>query len=88
MKAGLLTTGNVLLWNQGTGIARTVVRNHWHLDPNGNIEVRDAFWPTEKRRFADHAPWLLDYADLLATEDGRCLETAEEIRKCHLEGLA
>ena len=44
--------------------------------------------PTDKRRFADHAPWLLVYADLLATEDGRCLETAEEIRKCHLEGLA
>ena len=88
MKAGLLTTGNVLLWNQGTGIARTIVKNHWHLDPNGNIEVRDAFWPTEKRRFAEHAPWLLVYADLLATEDGRCLEIAEEIRKCHLEGLA
>lgn len=88
MKARFLTTGNVLLWNQGTGVARTAARNRWHFDPNGNIEVRDAFWPTDKRRFADHAPWLLVYADLLATEDGRCLEAAEEIRKRHLEGLA
>lgn len=88
MKACLLTTGNVLLWNQGTGVARTAARNRWHLDPNGNIEVRDAFWPVDKRRFADQPPWLLVYADLLATEDGRCLEVAEEIRKRHLEGLA
>ena len=88
MKEGLLTTGNVLLWNQGTGVARTAARNHWHLALDGNIEVRDAFWPVEKRRFTDHAPWLLVYADLLATEDGRCLEAAEEIRKRHLEGIA
>ena len=88
MEVGFLTTGNVLLWNQGTGVARTAARNRWHLDPNGNIEVRDAFWPTDKRRFADHAPWLLVYADLLATEDGRCLEAAEEIRERYLEGLA
>jgi len=85
---GLLTTGSVLLWNQGNVAARTAARNRWHLDPNGNIEIRDAFWPTDRRRFENHVPWLLVYADLLATEDGRCLEVAEEIRKCHLEGIA
>ncbi len=88
MKENILTTGNVLLWNQGNGFARTAARNRWHLDPDGNIEVRDAFWPVEKRRFTDQPPWLLIYADLLATEDGRCLEAAEEIRKRHLEGIA
>ena len=88
MKEGLLTTGSVLLWNQKNGVARTVARNHWHLDPNGNIEVRDAFWPKERRRFTAQTPWLLVYADLLATEDGRCIEAAEEIRKRYLEGIA
>lgn len=87
MREGLLSTGNVLLWNQGAGIARTALRNRWHLATDGNIEVREAFWPVEKRRFTGQAPWLLVYADLLATEDGRCLEVAEEIRKRHLEGI-
>lgn len=87
-KERLLSTGNVLLWKQGTSIAKTAARNRWHLDVDGNIEVRDAFWPVEKRRFTDNVPWLLVYADLLATEDGRCLEAAEEIRKRHLEGFA
>jgi len=88
MQEGLLKTGSVLLWNQGAGVARTAARNHWHLALDGNIEVREAFWPTPHRRFTGKTPWLLVYADLLATEDGRCLEVAEEIRKRHLEGIA
>jgi len=36
------------------------------------------------RRFERQVPWLLVYADLLANGDGRCLESAEEIRKLHL----
>ncbi|MGN0866679.1 MAG: type IV toxin-antitoxin system AbiEi family antitoxin [Oligosphaeraceae bacterium] len=87
-KEKILSTGHVLLWNQGNGVARTAARNHWHLVQDGNIEVREAFWPVEKRRFATQVPWLLVYADLLAAEDGRCLEAAEEIRKRHLEGIA
>lgn len=83
----LLTTGNTLLWKQNASIARTILANRWHQDAHGNIEVRDAFWPTAIRRFAKNAPWLLVYADLLATGDGRCMETAEEIRKRHLKGV-
>ncbi|MFA6724156.1 MAG: type IV toxin-antitoxin system AbiEi family antitoxin [Lentisphaeria bacterium] len=40
-------------------------------------------WPVATRRFEQQVPWLLVYADLLAS-DGRCLESAEEIRKLHL----
>ena len=86
--AKLLNSGNILLWDQKPGYARTAARNRWHLDDGGNIEIREAFWPVEKRRFGDHVPWLLVYADLLATEDGRCIEAADEIRSRYLEGLA
>ena len=84
---GLLKTDHVLLWNQTADYARTVARNHWHLAPDGPIEIREAFWPTDKRLFTEHVPWLLVYADLLATEDGRCLETAENIRQQYLGDL-
>ncbi len=82
----LLQTNSVLLWKQDGGYVRTVLGNHWRLDPEGNIEVRDAFWPTEHRHFQGRTPWLLVYADLLATDDGRCLEAAEEIFQQHLQG--
>ncbi len=82
----LLQTNSVLLWKQDGGFVRTVLGKHWRLDPEGNIEVRDAFWPTEHRHFQGRTPWLLVYADLLSTDDGRCLEAAEEIFQQHLEG--
>jgi len=84
-KERLLQTGSALLWQQDGSVARTVIENRWRLAPDGNIEIRAAFWPAEQRRFKEHTPWLLVYADLLATDDSRCLEAAEEIRRRHLE---
>jgi hypothetical protein len=50
------------------------------LDPNGNTELLQAFWnlPTDKKH-PDVVPPLLAYADLMATDDGRNLETAQLI---------
>ena len=58
------------------------------LDPNGNTEVLQAFWnfpPDEK--YPDVVPPLLAYADLMATNDGRNLETARLIYDRFLEPL-
>jgi hypothetical protein len=58
------------------------------LDPNGNTEILRAFWnlPLDER-FPDVVPPLLAYADLMATPDGRNLETARLIYDKFLEPL-
>ena len=58
------------------------------LDPNGNTEVLQAFWnlPADQK-YADVVPPLLAYADLMATEDGRNLETARLIYEQFLEPI-
>ena len=58
------------------------------LDPNGNTEVLQAFWnlPADEK-YADVVPPLLAYADLMATEDGRNLETARLIYEQFLEPI-
>jgi hypothetical protein len=48
-------------------------------DANGNVEIRRRFW-TFPREGAQLAPTLLVYADLIATGDARCLETAQLLR--------
>jgi len=58
------------------------------LDPNGNTEILQAFWnlpPDDK--YPDLVPPLLAYADLMATEDGRNLETARLIYDKFLEPM-
>jgi hypothetical protein len=58
------------------------------LDPNGNTEVLQAFWdlPTADK-YPDVVPPLLAYADLMATQDGRNLETAHLIYDQFLEPI-
>lgn len=85
MEEKLLVSENVLLWKQADNISRTILANRLRQDEDGNIEIREAFWPTKIRRYVRQVPWLLVYADLLASEDGRCIETADEIRKRHLK---
>jgi hypothetical protein len=58
------------------------------LAPNGNTEVLEAFRnlpPSEK--YADVVTPLLAYAHLMATEDGRNLETARLVYEKFLEPL-
>lgn len=82
---GLLNTSNAVGWRWGN-IAKAVSRNRWREDPKGNIEVREAFWP-DSRDLQGQIPWLLIYADLLATNDSRCLEAATTIYQRYLETM-
>jgi hypothetical protein len=58
------------------------------LDPNGNTEVLQAFWnlPADEK-YSDVVPSLLAYADLMANQDGRNLETARLIYDKFLKPL-
>ena len=55
------------------------------LDLNGNTEVLQAFWNLLDEKYTDVVPPLLAYADLMATLDGRNLETARLIYEQFLE---
>lgn len=81
--AGMMKTTHSQFWCQGN-IARIIAKNRWRSDAHGNITVTKAFWP-ENRPFEKAVPWLLVYAGLMAMDDGRCQEVAEEIRRKYLE---
>ncbi len=56
------------------------------LDPKGNTELLQAFWNfPEDPAHPDLVPTLLAYADLMATQDGRNLETARLLYEQFLE---
>jgi hypothetical protein len=45
-------------------------------DPEGPVEVLDAFWPRTEQAAPAAAPLLLVYADLMASNEGRSVEVA------------
>ncbi|WEK38377.1 MAG: type IV toxin-antitoxin system AbiEi family antitoxin [Candidatus Pseudobacter hemicellulosilyticus] len=53
-------------------------------DNNGNVQVYDKFW-SEPGEVLETAPVLLVYADLLITDDPRCIETAALIYDKYLK---
>ena len=58
------------------------------LDLNGNTELLQAFWELpENPAHPDLVPPLLAYADLMATQDGRNLETARLLNEQFLKPL-
>lgn len=63
---------------------KLIIKNKLKKDPNGNVEILDAFWEAEDKELA---PPLLIYADLIATGDARNLETARMIYEKELAGL-
>ena len=68
----------------------TLVQAHClRADPQGNVEILDAFWklpePPEEDTPRDLVPPLLVYADLMATLDPRNLEVAKRIREQYIE---
>lgn len=69
----------------GNSERQILVQGRMRLDPNGNIELLKAFWnlPADEER-PDVVPPLLAYADLMATGDGRNLETARLIHERYL----
>jgi hypothetical protein len=81
---GYLRPGVVTLYAEGTP-ARLMADYRLRKAEAGNIELRRRFWPF------DHAwehpaltPPVLIYADLMATGDARCIETAQLVYDQHL----
>lgn len=57
---------------------KLIVENRLVPDPNGDIELLEAFWDFDDADFLPEiAPTLLVYADLIASNDPRNLETAK-----------
>ena len=57
-------------------------------EADGEVEIRQRFWPFEYEwGHPNLVPPVLIYADLLATGDARCIETAQRIYDGHLARL-
>ena len=55
---------------------------------DGDIEVRQRFWPFDHQwEHPNLVPPVLIYADLLATGDARCIETAQRVYDGYLTRL-
>lgn len=68
--------------------ARLLADFRLRTDPNGDVEFRQRFWPFDYPwDHPDMVPPALIYADLLATGDARCIETAKRLYDTHLDGL-
>lgn len=77
-----LKPGMVTLYARGEPrpLNEIVARHPLRTDPAGEVEVLEAFWPAEiATEKPGLAPTPLIYADLLATGDTRCIETAKLI---------
>jgi hypothetical protein len=55
--------------------------NKWGLvpRPNGRVRIYDKFWQDQQWDPQQLAPPLLVYAELMMTDDPRCIETAQMI---------
>ncbi len=79
-----LTPEQVTIYAAGT-IDQLVLAHRLRPDARGEIEILDAFWTREgARKPTDVAPPVLVYADLMATNDARNIETATMIREQNL----
>ena len=83
---GYLQPGTITLYaHQMPG--RLVAENRLETDEHGPIEFRRRFWPFEHEwQRPDMTPPVLIYADLLATDEPRCIETARMIHEQYLAG--
>lgn len=62
------------------GLTKMVAEHRLRQDPQGDIEILDAFWNFEDEKpMPETVPPILVYADLLATLDPRNLEAAQLI---------
>lgn len=78
---------HVTLYAKGK-LGELLLTNKLKKDPNGDVEILEAFWQTEYDwTYPELAPPLLIYADLLATGDARNIETARMIYEQQLIGL-
>jgi hypothetical protein len=66
-------------------LTRMVAEHKLRADPQGDIEILDAFWDFEDEKpMPETVPPLLVYADLIATLDPRNLEAAKLIHERYL----
>lgn len=81
---GYLKPGEITVYAKG--IPATLLREQrMRADPAGDVAVVETFWnfpPIETE--ADRVPPLLVYADLMATDDPRAIETASLIHERYL----
>jgi hypothetical protein len=58
---------------------KTELMKKWRLipDPTGKIQLYEKFWNNKTDQ--KYAPEILVYADLILTNDPRCMETAKMI---------
>ncbi len=70
-----------------TSEKKTALMQKWKLLPDeaGNVKVYEKFWSDHESDKLPHAPMLLVYADLIITDDSRCIETAERIYNQYLK---
>ena len=67
---------------------RLILDHALRADPQGDVEIAKRFWRVETDEAEKGlAPLPLIYADLLATGDPRCIETAGLIREQYVAGL-
>lgn len=67
---------------------RLIVDHALRTDPDGDVEIAKRFWRVETEETKKGlAPLPLVYADLLATGDPRCIETAGLVREQYLARL-
>lgn len=70
------------------GLAKLVAAHRLRADPQGDIEILDAFWDLAPAlKHADVVPPVLAYADLIATLEPRNLEVAKLIRKQYIDDV-
>lgn len=74
-RVGNLRPGTVTLYG-AKAEPRLILDQRLRQDPQGNVEILERFWPFEGEH-SGLAPDVLIYADLLATGDARCFETAD-----------
>lgn len=83
-----LTPELITLYVEGNP-ARAVLKNRLREDAKGKVLLKRKFWNFDPPDWPYHgvAPPVLIYADLLATNDARCIETANRIKEQHLARL-
>ena len=67
-------------------IGRLVLKNKLKKDPDGNVEVLNAFWNFQHFNLNNNlVPPILVFADLMATGDTRNIETAGMIYDAEID---
>jgi hypothetical protein len=85
---GYLEPGVITLYCDERIDPTFLLKNRLREDPQGNIEFRQQFWKVDATLLLnENAPLPVIYADLIATRDPRCIDTAGRIRAKYLEQL-